>query len=56
MLGDELLPITRVEKNFEIESDGGLIWQAGADCRVIITRMQLYVPQITSTVKANRHI
>ena len=47
MLDDELLPNTRVEMNFEIESDGNLLWQAGADCRVVITRMQLYVPQIT---------
>ena len=47
MLEDELLPNTRVEMNFEIESDGNLIWQSGADCRVVITRMQLYVPRIT---------
>ena len=47
MLEDELLPNTRVEINFEIESDGNLIWQAGADCRVVITRMQLYLPRIT---------
>ena len=47
MLEDELLPNTRVEINFEIETDGNLIWQAGADCRVVITRMQLYVPRIT---------
>ena len=40
MLEDKLLPNTRVEMNFEIESDGNLIWQAGADCRVVITRMQ----------------
>ena len=33
--------------NFEIESDGNLIWQAGAACRVAITRMQSYVPGIT---------
>ena len=33
--------------NFEIESHGNLIWQARADCRVVITRMQLYVPLIT---------
>ena len=33
--------------NFEIESDGNLIWQAGANCRVVITRMQLCVPRIT---------
>ena len=47
MLEDELLPNTRVEMNFEIKSDGNLIWQAGADCRVVITRMQLYVPRKT---------
>ena len=47
MLEDKLLPNTRVEMNFEIESDGNLIWQAGADCRVVNTRMQLYVPRIT---------
>ena len=39
MLEDELLPKTRVEMNFEIESDGNLILQPGADCRVVITRM-----------------
>ena len=47
MLEDKLLPNTRVEMNFEIESDGNLIWQAGADCRVVVIRMQLYVPRIT---------
>ena len=47
MLEDKLLPNTRVEMNFEVESDGNLIWQAGGDCRVVITRMQLYVPRIT---------
>ena len=47
MLENKLLPNTRVEMNFEIESDGNLIWQAGADCRVVITRMQLYVPRVT---------
>ena len=47
MLEDELLPNTRVDINFEIESDGNLIWQAGTDCRVAINRMQLYVPRIT---------
>ena len=47
MLENKLLPNTRVEINFEIESDGNIIWQAGANCRVVITRMQLYVPRIT---------
>ena len=47
MLENELLPNTRVEMNFENESDGNLIWQVGANCRVVINRMQLYVPRIT---------
>ena len=47
MLEDKLLPNTRVEINFEIESNCNLIWQAGADCRVVIIRMQFYVPRIT---------
>ena len=47
MLQDELSPNTRVEMDFEIESDYNLIWQAGANCRVVITRMLLYVPRIT---------
>ena len=51
MLEDELLPNTRVEVNFEIESDGNLIWQAGAACRVVITRMRLYVPRITFNIE-----
>ena len=46
-LEDELLPNTRVELNFETENDSNVIWQAGADCRVIITRMQLIIPRIT---------
>ena len=46
-LEDELLPNTRVELNFETENDGNVIWQAGADCRVNIARMQLIIPRIT---------
>ena len=46
-LEDELLPNTRVELNFETEKDGNVIWQAGDNCRVIITRMQLIIPRIT---------
>ena len=46
-LRDELLPNTRLELNLELESDNNLIWQAGANCRVIVTRMQLFVPRIT---------
>ena len=46
-LEDELLPNTKVEIQFEIEKDGNVIWQAGANCRVIIMRMQLIIPRIT---------
>ena len=46
-LEDELLPNTRIELNYEIESDGNLIWRAADDFRVIITRMQLFIPRIT---------
>ena len=42
-----LLPNTRVELNIDIESDANIIWQVGADCRVVITRMQLFIPRIT---------
>ena len=44
---DELLPNTRLELNLELESDANLIWQVGANCRVIVTKMQLFVPRIT---------
>ena len=46
-LRDELLPNTRLELNLELESDENLIWQAGANCRVVVTKMQLLVPRIT---------
>ena len=38
-LVDELLPNSKVEINLVIESDGNLIWQADAACRVIITKL-----------------
>ena len=47
MLENQLLPNTKVEMTFQIEFDGNLIWQAADNCRVVITRMQLYVPRIT---------
>ena len=47
-LRDEFLPNTRIELNFEIESDTNLIWKRGDDCRVImITRLQPFIPRIT---------
>ena len=46
-LEDKLLPSGQVELNIDIEEDGVLTWQAGANCRVIITKLQLIVPRIT---------
>ena len=47
-LEDKLLPNTKIELNIEIESDNNLIWRAGGnDCRVILTRLQLFVPRLT---------
>ena len=44
-LEDKLLPNTKIELNIELESDSNLIWRAGGnDCRVILTRFQLFVP------------
>ena len=47
-LEDKLLPNTKIELNIEIELDNNLIWRAGGnDCRVILTRLQLFVPRLT---------
>ena len=48
-LEDELLPNTKVEIKIKLESDNNLIWQAGADCRVVITKLRLWVPRIIFT-------
>lgn len=45
-LVDERLPNSKLEINLIIESDGNLIWQAGDNCRVIITKLQLIVPRL----------
>ena len=51
-LENKLLPNTKIELNIEIESDGNHIWRAGgAECRVILTRFQLFVPRITFNSK-----
>ena len=51
-LENKLLPNTKIELNIEIESDDNLIWRAGGnDCRVILTRFQLFVPRITFNKK-----
>ena len=48
ILEDKLLPNTKIELNIELESDNNLIWRTGgADCRVILTRFQLFIPRIT---------
>ena len=47
-LEDKLLPNTKIELNIEIEEDKKLIWRAGGnDYRVILTRLQLFVPRLT---------
>ena len=51
-LENKLLPNTKIELNIELESDGNLIWRTGGnDCRVILTRFQLFVPRITFNSK-----
>ena len=46
-LEDKLLPNTKIELNIELESDNNVLWRAGgADCRVILTRFQLFVPRL----------
>ena len=47
LIEDKLLPNTKIELNIEIEKDSNLIWQAGADCRVNSTRLQLFVPRVS---------
>ena len=42
----QLLPTSKIELEINIESDTNLAWQAGADCRVVITKFQLIVPRI----------
>ena len=42
----QLLPTSNIELEINIESDANLVWQAGANCRVVITKFQLIVPRI----------
>ena len=47
-LHDELLPNTKIELKITLQSDANLVWRTGgADCRVIISKLQLIVPRIT---------
>ena len=48
-LEDELIPNTKVEIQVTLESDDNLVWQAGADCRVVLTKFKLWVPRIIFT-------
>ena len=51
-LQDRLLPNVRIELQIEMENDKNLIWRTGADdaagttYRLIVTRLQLYVPRM----------
>ena len=53
-LEDKLLPNTKIEINFEIESDANLAFQAAADCRVIVKRLQLYIPKLTFNAEGQK--
>ena len=53
-LEDKLLPNTKIEINFEIESDANLVFQAGANFRVIVKRLQLYIPKFTFNSEGQR--
>ena len=53
-LDNELLPNRKVGIIFDLESDANLIWQAGADCRVVVTGMQLFLPRIVFTAEENK--
>ena len=53
-LDNELLPNMKVGIIFDLESDATLIWQAGANCRVVVSRMQFFVPRINFTSKGNK--
>ena len=52
-LRNKMLPDSRFELNFEFESDNNLIWREGNDvCRVIITKVQLYIARVKCTTTA----
>ena len=54
-LEDKLLPNTKIEINFEIEKDNNLIWRDGGNrCRVVITRLQLFVPRLVFNSEGNK--
>ena len=48
---NELMPNTKVELVLTIESDDNIVWQAGANCRIKLLKMELWVPRITFTAE-----
>ena len=52
-LKERMLPDSRFELNLEFESDNNLIWRGNnnTECRVIITKLQLFIPQSTMITK-----
>ena len=53
-LDNELLPNMKVGIIFDLDSDANLIGQAGADCRVVVTGMQLFLPRKVFTAEGNK--
>ena len=54
-LEDKLLPNTKIDIKFEIEKDDNLIWRDGGNrCRVVITRLQLFVPKLVFNSEGNK--
>ena len=51
-LEDKLLPNTKIELNIEFDNDKNLIWRqgaadaAGTSYRLILTRLQLFLPRL----------
>ena len=50
----QLLPTSKIELELNIETDAGLAWQAGADCRVVLTKFQLIVPRIVFNAEGKK--
>ena len=54
-LENKLLPNTKIEINFQQEKDDNLIWRTGGNaCRVIVSRLQLFVPRLTFNAKGEK--
>ena len=53
-LDNELLLNMKVGIIFNFESDANLIWQNADDCRVVVTKMQLFLPRIIFTAEGNK--